>query len=54
MISTQQQFLADNQDVIHLTEGRHLRLIIGTGWLSGQGREKKEEEEDNKKSISVL
>lgn len=55
LVSTEQHFIADNQDVIHLKEGRHLHLIIGTGWLSGQGEEEKEEEEeDGKKSISVL
>lgn len=39
-----------------LIEGWHLHLIIGTGWLSGQGDEEEEgeEEEDGKKSISVL
>lgn len=52
LVSTNRHFLADNQDVIHLKEARHLHLVIGTGWLSGQGKEEKEE--DDKKSISVL
>lgn len=44
--------------MIHLREGRHLQLVIGTGWLSGQREEEEEEEkeeEDNEnKSISML
>lgn len=55
LVSTQQHFLADNQDVVHLIEDRNLHLIVGTGWLSGQEEEKEEEEEeDDKISISVL